>query len=76
MATIKRFGNCKIAIYPDDHPPPHVHIDGPEVEAMVRLDPFGVVEGDAGKVREALEWARENAAFLLEEWHRYNRLKR
>jgi hypothetical protein len=28
MPTIRRFANCKISIYADDHLPPHFHIEG------------------------------------------------
>jgi len=37
MATIFRVGGLRIVIYPNDHPPPHVHVVGPNGEARVAL---------------------------------------
>lgn len=30
MPTVLRINNIRIAIYPNDHPPPHVHAVGPD----------------------------------------------
>jgi hypothetical protein len=35
MSTIFRFKRLRIAIYSNDHPPPHVHVIGPDREARI-----------------------------------------
>lgn len=74
MATYQRFDSCRVIMYADDHPPPHVHVklrNG--MDCTVDLDRFeikgAVVERE---IREALIWIKENQAFLLKEWRRNN----
>ena len=73
MPTIRRFANCKIAIYADDHMPPHFHIEGRGFRVVVEIDTMAVRAGDVGKAGEAMAWARQNAALLRAEWSRLNR---
>lgn len=59
-------------MYFDDHNPPHFHIlghDGREAEVM--LDGLAVRKGEVDRraVKEALDWAAQNKAFLLETWN-------
>ena len=37
MPTVLRIGNLRIVIYPNDHRPAHVHVIGPEHEALFYL---------------------------------------
>jgi hypothetical protein len=37
MTTILRFRNLRFALYSNDHPPPHVHVIGPEGEARIAI---------------------------------------
>ncbi len=64
MPTIQRFGNCKIAIYAGDHPPPHFHIEGRGWRATVEIETLAVLRGDARRAQEAV---------LRTEWQRLNR---
>ena len=73
MPTVRRFGNCKIAIYADDHMPPHFHIEGRGFRALVEIDTMTVRAGNVGKAPEAMAWARKNADLLRAEWGRLNR---
>ena len=73
MPTIRRFANCKIAIYADDHMPPHFHIEGRTFRAVVEIDTLRVRAGTTQRVPEVLTWARENLDLLRREWHRLNR---
>ena len=73
MATIRRFATCKIAIYPDDHPPPHFHIEGRGFRAIVEIETLQMRAGDARKVSEAMTWAAHNQQLLRTEWLRLNR---
>jgi hypothetical protein len=73
VPTIRRFAACKIAIYADDHAPPHVHIEGRGFRAIVEIDTMIVRAGDVRRAQEALLWACENTALLQAEWRRLNR---
>ena len=73
MPAIRRFANCKIAIYADDHMPPHFHIEGRTFRAIVEIDTMQVRAGNIRHVPEVLAWARENRDLLRHEWRRLNR---
>lgn len=73
MPTIRRFAACKIAIYADDHMPPHFHIEGRGFRAIIEIDTMNVRAGDVRRAEEALIWARENITLLHAEWLRFNR---
>jgi hypothetical protein len=73
MPTIRRFRNCKIAIYAGDHLPPHFHIEGRGIRAIVEIDTLTARAEDLRKFGEAMIWARENRAVLRREWARLNR---
>lgn len=38
MPTVTRIGALRVTIYPNDHPPPHVHVIGAEGEAVFHLN--------------------------------------
>jgi len=45
MPTVARFGSTRVVIYPDDHRPAHVHLVGPDGEAVFDLHcPWGPPE--------------------------------
>lgn len=73
MPTIHRFATSKIAIYADDHMPPHFHIEGRGFRLVVEIETMAVRAGDARKAAEAMEWARANADVLRAAWIRLNR---
>jgi len=73
VPTIQRFGNCKIAIYAGDHPPPHFHIEGRGWRATVEIETLAVLRGDARRAQEAMAWALGNVNVLRTEWQRLNR---
>lgn len=75
MPTIKTFDNCKIAIFADDHRPPHFHILGRDFKALVEIGTLAVLAGDARKARAALAWATANRDLLRAAWARYNKLR-
>jgi hypothetical protein len=74
MPTIQRFSTSKIAIYADDHLPPHFHIEGRGFRAIVEIETLRVRSGNVRRAGEALAWARENVDLLRAEWARLNRL--
>jgi len=70
MPTIHRFARCKIAIYADDHLPPHFHIEGRGFRATVEIETMIVRAGDIREAREAMVWAAGNREILWAEWAR------
>jgi len=54
MPTVLRFGGLRVSIYPNDHRPAHVHVIGPDAEAVFNLN------CPAGPVR-----IRENYGFSI-----------
>ena len=55
MTTIRRFTNCKIAIYADDHSPPHFHIEGRGFRAVIEIETLRVRAGDVRKAAVAMK---------------------
>lgn len=72
MARIKTIGSAVIWVYPNDHPPAHLHIVHPDFEALIEIETFatyaGSLKGAAGK--KAMAWARANIATIKAEWNR------
>ena len=73
MPTIRRFAACKIAIYADDHLPPHFHIEGRGFRAVIEIETTKVRAGEVRRAQEAIVWARGNRETLRAEWMRLNR---
>ena len=73
MPTIRGFANCKVAIYADDHMPPHFHIEGRTFRAIVEIETLRVRAGNARHVSEVMAWAKENQELLRRESLRLNR---
>ncbi len=45
MPTVLRIDGLRVTIYPNDHPPPHVHVIGAKAEAVFLLNcPGGPAE--------------------------------
>ena len=38
MPTIFRYRGYAIVVYPNDHPPAHVHVEGPDRRVVINLD--------------------------------------
>jgi hypothetical protein len=73
MPTVQRFATCKIAIYADDHMPPHFHIEGRGFRAIVEIETLTVRVGNVRRAAAAMAWAQENTELLRDEWRRLNR---
>ena len=68
---VHRAGKVKIEIYPNEHPPPHFHVNGPHTSAT-----FGIVKGDFieglidGKTRRQVEYFHQfNRDILIKVWN-------
>jgi len=64
VPTIRRVAACKIAIYADDHLPPHFHIEGRGFRAVVEIETMTVRAGEVRRALEAMVWARGNREIL------------
>ncbi len=72
VPTISRFFGVVIAMYFDDHGPPHFHARHAEGRAKVRIDTLEVIESDLGRrqLRFVLAWAELHQDELTENWRR------
>jgi hypothetical protein len=70
-----RFGPWRIMIYSLDHPPPHVHVVGPDGRAKVALNcphgpaiPIDARGIDRGTLRRIVEQIEKDHARLCSAW--------
>ena len=71
MPTIFRVDGLRIVIYPNDHPPAHVHVIGPDWEVVVNLVGLQVREiicGGDREARHAFDLVQENRSVLMDAW--------
>lgn len=71
MPKIKQFPNCRIAINPRDHRPPHVHVefrDGDRCTVDIETLKINGTVRPAAKLTVALKWIETNRALLLAKW--------
>ena len=72
VPTISRFFGIVIAMYFDDHGPPHFHARHATGGAKVRIDTLEVIESSLGRrqLRLVLAWAELHQDELLDNWRR------
>ena len=70
MPTISRFLGLVIAMYFDDHGPPHFHARHAEGAAKIRIDTLEPIDSTLGRrqLRFVLAWAELHQEELLENW--------
>lgn len=75
MPTALRFGGYRVVVYPNDHRPAHVHVIGPDQEAVFALNcpegPLALRENYGCAARELTRIAAalgENLALLCAAW--------
>jgi hypothetical protein len=70
MPELSRFFGIVIAMYYDDHLPPHFHAVYASQRAEIGIDPVGLLRGRLSPRALALvtEWAALNQAELLAAW--------
>ena len=73
MPTLARFAGFEIAMYFEDHNPPHVHVVGPDFEILIAIRGGAVLAGyaPARVQRTAAVWIARNRAALLDRWEQY-----
>ena len=75
MPTILRSDGWRVVVYPNDHPPAHVHVVGPGWAVVVNLlglevrEAIGCTEQEARRVLRLVE---AHQAALMEAWTRYH----
>ena len=72
VPAISRFFGIVIAMYFDDHGPPHFHARHAEGSAKVRIDTLEVIESSLGRrqLRLILAWAELHQQELSANWRR------
>jgi len=70
MPEISRFFGIIIAMFYDDHAPPHFHVRYGEQKAIIAIDTLTILRGQlAPRVRGlVMEWAALRKEELLEDW--------
>jgi len=70
MPCVSRFRGIVIAIYYEDHTPPHFHARYCGAEASIRIDPLVLLIGclPPGPLGQVLEWAALHQDELLAAW--------
>jgi Domain of unknown function (DUF4160) len=70
VPRISSFYGITIAMYFNDHSPPHFHVTYSGQEASFRLSDLGIMEGELPPraVRLVRQWARIHAGELLTNW--------
>jgi hypothetical protein len=72
VPTISRFYGITVAMYFDDHEPPHFHARHAEGGTKVRIDTLEAIESTLGRpqLRLVLAWAELHQDELRENWRR------
>jgi hypothetical protein len=70
MPTVSRFHGIVIAMYFDDHLPPHFHAIAAGREALIRISPIEVLTSNLprGQLRMVCKWALLHRPELEENW--------
>lgn len=77
MPEVSRFYGIVIAMYHNEHSPPHFHVRYAGRKAIVNIDPVYVLRGDLPPRATSLvtEWANLHKAELLDNWNRTRNMK-
>lgn len=70
MPEISRFFGTVIAMYYNDHPPPHFHVRYGKQKAIVGIESLTIIEGHLSRrvLGFVREWAAEHQTELLANW--------
>jgi hypothetical protein len=72
MPRVSEFFGIIIALYFNDHSPPHFHARYAEHEALIGIDTLEILEGSLPRRALALvlEWAALRRSELRADWHK------
>ena len=70
MAWKDRLGNLELRIFDRDHPPPHIHVLGPDMRARIAIESGKMLDGHLpARLRRNVElYVNTNKEALLEAW--------
>jgi hypothetical protein len=70
MPEISRFFGMVIAMYYNDHAPPHFHVRYGKQKAVIGINPVDLLEGKLSRRAKnlVLEWATAHQAELMADW--------
>jgi len=71
MPEICRFFGMIVAMYYNDHPPPHFHVRYGDQKATIDIETLDVLEGTLALVQE---WASLHQDELRDDWERARQL--
>lgn len=73
LPTIAEDGEFRFVVYPNDHPPPHVHVKFGGSEVRINLDSGTFMEEPpGGKRRALLEAYQRHAVAIRKAWDSYH----
>jgi len=75
VPTVLRIEGLRVVIYPNDHPPAHVHVIGPGWVVVVDLlgpEVREVMGCSERETRRVLRLVADHKMALLEAWRRYH----
>ncbi len=72
MPEISRFLGIIIAMFYNDHPPPHFHVRYGGMRAVVGIEDLALLDGDLSPrvLGLVVEWAALHRQELLDNWNR------
>ena len=72
MPEISRFFGMRVAMFYNDHAPPHFHVRYGDYRAAVAIEPPALLEGTLPPraLGLVIEWALLHSAELMEDWNR------
>ena len=78
MLTISQFFGIVIMMYFNDHAPPHFHAKYGEHEALLRINPLGILEGylPPRALSLVMEWAAVHQQELMNDWELAEKLQK
>jgi len=74
LGKLTTFGKLRVVVQGRDHNPPHFHVKGPDVNALVGIDPVIVIRGKlpSDLWPEIRTWAVMHRAELIAAWNALN----
>ena len=73
--TVLRKEGYQVKIYPNDHPPAHVHVFRGGDQARITLDPVGIQNNwrfNEREIAKILNIINDYQSLLLAEWDKYH----
>jgi hypothetical protein len=68
MPTIIIFEGIKISIYPNEHNPPHFHVDYSDYHSLINISDLTLLKGELPSkiLKKVIEWAKDKQIELLD----------